>query len=107
MPFDSIGIIGAGAWGAALATVAARAGRAVTLYARDASHAAHIAKVRENPRLPGIKLAAGITVTNDIAAACRTDLILIVTPAQHLRAAVNAVAPHLHAHTPVIACAKG
>src|SRR6185312_2989183 len=93
MLFNSFAIIGAGAWGTALATVAARAGRAVTLYARDAAHAAHISKARENPRLSGIKLAADIT--------------LIVTPAQHLRGAVNAVAPHSRARTPIIACAKG
>src|ERR1700759_1538273 len=107
MPFNSIGIIGAGAWGTALATVAARAGRTATLYARDASHPAHIAKARENPRLPGIKLAADIIVTNDIAAACRAEIILIATPAQHLRGAVNAIAPHLKSRVPVIACAKG
>jgi glycerol-3-phosphate dehydrogenase (NAD(P)+) len=107
MPFNSIGIIGAGAWGTALALVAARAGRAATLYARDASHAARIAKGRENPRLPGIRLAADIVVTDDIASACRADIILIATPAQHLRAAVNAIAPHLRARVPVIACAKG
>src|SRR6202012_1477621 len=100
---NSVAVIGAGAWGTALASVAARAGRDVTLYARDASHAAHIAKARENPRLPGGKLGAGIAITNDIAAACRADAILIVTPAQHLRAAVNATAPHLRAQTPVIA----
>jgi glycerol-3-phosphate dehydrogenase (NAD(P)+) len=107
MPLNSIGIIGAGAWGTALAAVAARAGRAVTLYARDASHATHIAKARENPRLAGVKLPSGINVTNDVAAACRADIILVVTPAQHLRAAINAIAPHLRAQTPVIACAKG
>jgi glycerol-3-phosphate dehydrogenase (NAD(P)+) len=105
--FNSIAIIGAGAWGTALAAVAARAGRTVTLYARDAAHAAHILSARENPRLPGIKLAADITVTNDIARACRADVLLVATPAQHLRAAVNAIAPHLRASTPVIACAKG
>jgi glycerol-3-phosphate dehydrogenase (NAD(P)+) len=107
MPLNSIAIIGAGAWGTALATVAARAGRAVALYARDAGHAAHINSARENPRLPGIKLAAGIDVTNDIAAACRADIVLIATPAQHLRGAVNAIAAHLTARVPVIACAKG
>ena len=107
MPFDSIGIIGAGAWGTALATVAARAGRSATLYARDAAHAAHIEKARENPRLPGIKLAKDIAITNDVAAACRADIIIVATPAQHLRGAVNAIAPHLTAHAPVIACAKG
>src|SRR5262249_34018337 len=107
MPFNSIGIIGAGAWGTALATVAARAGRAVTLYARDAAHAAHIKSARENPRLPGIKLAAEIDITHDIAAAGRADIILIATPAQHLRAAVDTIASHLKAHVPVIACTKG
>jgi len=107
MPFNSIGIIGAGAWGTALATVAARAGRSVTLYARDASHAARIASARENPRLPGIKLVADINVSNDIARACGADIILIATPAQHLRAAINAIARHLSARVPVIAGAKG
>jgi glycerol-3-phosphate dehydrogenase (NAD(P)+) len=107
VPLNSIGIIGAGAWGTALALIAARAGRAVTLYARDTAHAVRIHTARENPRLPGIKLATEIVVTNDIVAACRADIILIVTPAQHLRAAINAVAPHLKARTPVIACAKG
>jgi glycerol-3-phosphate dehydrogenase (NAD(P)+) len=107
MPFNSVTIIGAGAWGTALALVAARAGRAVMLYVRDASHAARIGSARENPRLPGIKLPTDIAITNDIAAACRADIILIATPAQHLRAAVNAIAPHLRARVPVIACAKG
>lgn len=105
--FNSVSVIGAGAWGTALADVAARAGRKVTLYARDAAHAARIAATRENPRLPGTKLAAAIAVTNDLALAGSTDIILIATPAQHLRAAVNSLAPHLHEATPVIACAKG
>jgi glycerol-3-phosphate dehydrogenase (NAD(P)+) len=103
----SVAVIGAGAWGTALALVAARAGRTAMLYARDASHAAHIASARENPRLPGIKFSTDIVVTNDIASACRTDIMLIATPAQHLRAAVNAIAPHLKSRVPVIACAKG
>jgi glycerol-3-phosphate dehydrogenase (NAD(P)+) len=105
--FQSVAIIGAGAWGTALATVAARAGRDVTLYARDAAHASRIEQARENPRLPGVKLAAGITVTNDLALAATADIVLVATPAQHLRGAVNALAPHLRKDTPVIACAKG
>jgi glycerol-3-phosphate dehydrogenase (NAD(P)+) len=105
--FNSVAIIGAGAWGTALATVAARAGRRVTLYARDAAHAARIGSTRENPRLPGTKLAPEIVVTSDLALAKAGDIILIATPAQHLRAAANAVAPYLRNDTPVIACAKG
>jgi glycerol-3-phosphate dehydrogenase (NAD(P)+) len=105
--FNSVAVIGAGAWGTALASVAARAGRSVTLYARDAGHAKRIATTRENPRLPGIELAEEIAVTNDLAQAERADIILVVTPAQHLRAATNAIAAHLRESTPVIACAKG
>jgi glycerol-3-phosphate dehydrogenase (NAD(P)+) len=107
VPFSSISVIGAGAWGTALADVAARAGRSVRLYARDAAHAARIASTRENPRLPGTRLAAEISVTNDLAPAGSADIILIATPAQHLRAAVSHLAPHLRNDTPVIACAKG
>jgi glycerol-3-phosphate dehydrogenase (NAD(P)+) len=105
--FQSVSVIGAGAWGTALASVAARAGRDVALYARDATHAARILSLRENPRLPGIKLAADIAITNDLALAGRADIILIATPAQHLRGAVNTLAPHLRKAAPVIACAKG
>jgi glycerol-3-phosphate dehydrogenase (NAD(P)+) len=105
--FNSVAVIGAGAWGTALAGVAARAGRDVVLYARDAAHAAHIISARENPRLPGVRLVADITVTTDLALAVSADIILIATPAQHLRGAVNALAPHLAKGAPIIACAKG
>jgi glycerol-3-phosphate dehydrogenase (NAD(P)+) len=105
--FNSVAVIGAGAWGTALAGVAARAGRDVILYARNAAAAAQMAAIRENPRLSGVKLDARIGVTSDIAAAARADIILLATPAQNLREAVTALASHLAAATPVIACAKG
>ena len=105
--YNSVAVIGAGAWGTALAGVAARAGRAVTLYARDAADAAEIARTRVNAKLPEIRLDASVGVTSDIAIAARADIILIATPAQQLRAAVAALAPHLAKATPVIATAKG
>ncbi|MCP3462044.1 NAD(P)H-dependent glycerol-3-phosphate dehydrogenase [Bradyrhizobium sp. CCGUVB23] len=104
---QSVAVFGAGAWGTALATVAARAGRTVTLCARNSEHAGRIASSRENPRLPGVKLAPDIVVTSELALAARADMLLIVTPAQHLRGAVNTLAPHLTKPTPVVACAKG
>ncbi len=107
MPFNSIGIIGAGAWGTALATVAARAGREVMLYARDLRHAAEISENRENPKLPGISLSPDIAVTNAIGLATSADIVLIATPAQHLRAAMSDIPHRLRRGTPVIACAKG
>ena len=105
--FKSVAVIGAGAWGTALAGVAARAGREVVLYARDAAGAAQIAATRKNPKLPDVLLDASVGVTSDIALAARADIIVIATPAQNLREAVAALAPHLARATPVIASAKG
>jgi len=106
-PFKTVAVIGAGAWGTALAGVAARAGREVVLYARNAATAAEIATTRSNPKLPGARLDASVTVTDDIAVAAAADVVLIATPAQNLREAVAALTPHLAATKPVIACAKG
>jgi glycerol-3-phosphate dehydrogenase (NAD(P)+) len=105
--FHSVAVIGAGAWGTALATVAARAGRTVTLWARNAEHADRIASTRDNPRLPGVRLAPEIVVTSELSLAARADMLLIATPAQHLRGAVNTLASHVTKPVPVIACAKG
>jgi glycerol-3-phosphate dehydrogenase (NAD(P)+) len=105
--FNSVAVIGAGAWGTALAGVAARAGRDAVLYARDAAAAEQMTATRENPRLPGVSLDARIAVTADLARAARADIIVLAVPAQNLREAVGALAPHLAAATPVIACAKG
>jgi glycerol-3-phosphate dehydrogenase (NAD(P)+) len=105
--FNSVAVFGAGAWGTALAGIAARAGRDVILHARDAAAAALMAATRENPRLPGASLDARITVTSELAHAGRADIILLAVPAQNLREATTALAPYLAAATPVIACAKG
>jgi glycerol-3-phosphate dehydrogenase (NAD(P)+) len=105
--FNRVSVIGAGAWGTALAALAARAGRDVVLCARNSAAAAEIAATRTNPKLSGMKLDATIQVTDDIEFAAGADIILIATPAQNLRAAVATLAPHLAKATPVIACAKG
>lgn len=105
--FDSVAVIGAGAYGTALACATTRAGRQVTLYARNAETAAQMKATRQNPKLPGISLDAGINITADMAEAARADIILLATPAQHLREAATALAPLLKPSTPVVACAKG
>jgi glycerol-3-phosphate dehydrogenase (NAD(P)+) len=105
--YQSISVIGAGAWGTALANAAARAGRDITLYARDASAADAMSRTRENPRLPGIQIAKSISITGDLAHAAKSEALLLVTPAQSLRQAASALAPHLAKGTPVIVCAKG
>jgi glycerol-3-phosphate dehydrogenase (NAD(P)+) len=105
--FTSVAVVGAGAWGTALAGVAARAGRDVVLCARSADVAAAIASTRSNPKLPGIALHASIEVTGDIKRAASASVVLIATPAQNLRAAVTALSPHLTNGVPLVACAKG
>jgi len=104
---QTISVVGAGAWGTALANAAARAGRDVVLYARDSAVAEKISQTRENPKLPGIQLAKAVSVTSDLARAGQANAVLLVTPAQSLRQAATALAPHLAAGTPVIVCAKG
>jgi glycerol-3-phosphate dehydrogenase (NAD(P)+) len=104
---NRVSVIGAGAWGTALASAAVRAGREVTLYARDPKIAAAISATRENPRLPGIPVDRSIAVTHDIATAGRADIMVIAVPAQNSRATIAALASHLAAGTPVITSAKG
>jgi glycerol-3-phosphate dehydrogenase (NAD(P)+) len=105
--FNTISVIGAGAWGTALANASARAGRTVTLIGRDAAALGTMKQGGENPRLPGIKLDPSIQVTDNLADGAKADILLLVTPAQSLREAMTALAPHVAAGTPVVICAKG
>jgi glycerol-3-phosphate dehydrogenase (NAD(P)+) len=103
-----ISVIGAGAWGTALANAVARLHPSVTLYARDPAIVAEIAKDGTNSKyLPGIPVVPEITPTSSIDKAAEAELILLVVPTQSLRAAVRELAPHLGAAVPLIACAKG
>jgi len=106
-PGNSVGVIGAGAYGTALACAVARAGRDVVLYVRGAENAAQMKATRKNPKLPGVILDERIGITAEFAIAARADVILMATPAQNLREAAVALAPLLRPETPVVACAKG
>jgi len=107
MSFEHIAVIGAGAWGTALASVIARAGRNVLLLTRDRTSADALAERRESLRLPGLHLdeRIGVSALNEDVG--RYDAILLAVPAQLLRDAARAIAPQLRRDTPVIACAKG
>ncbi|MDB5374810.1 MAG: Glycerol-3-phosphate dehydrogenase [Belnapia sp.] len=105
-----IAILGAGAWGTALAVQAARAGLAVSLWARDAGRAAAMAATRENARhLPGVTLAPGIIPTGDLAALAGAEFILLAIPAQHLRGILARLPPPLPGQgtPPLVIAAKG
>jgi glycerol-3-phosphate dehydrogenase (NAD(P)+) len=107
MGFKHIAVIGAGAWGTALALTCARAGRQVTLWEHDAANVAQLKAKRESAFLPGVRLDDGIALATDLGDAARADAILLVVPAQHVRAVAAALAPLLAAQTPLIVCAKG
>jgi glycerol-3-phosphate dehydrogenase (NAD(P)+) len=101
-------VIGAGAWGTALAGVLIRAGRDVLIWARTPEIAATINSTHANPLyLPDMRLDPRISATSDIAAAASCDAVLLVTPSQHLRAIGALLDRHLTARTPVVICAKG
>ena len=87
---SDVTVIGAGAWGTALAIQAARAGARVRLWARDPSRAAEIAARRESPRLPGLRLTDQVTVIHDLSHV--TGIALLAVPMQHLRARAGAAA---------------
>lgn len=105
---DHIGVAGAGAWGTALALVAARAGRRVTLLARRPEQAAEIDQARENRTyLPGIVLPESIAVAAEPAALRDVDALLLVMPAQHLRETCLGFADAVPPRCPLVICAKG
>ena len=99
-----IGVVGGGAWGTALACLARRAGRDVTLWSRDPAISKAIATERANPvYLPGMPLEAGIQAAASLDALAACDVLLLVSPAQ----AVRELAHRLPGDSPVVICAKG
>jgi glycerol-3-phosphate dehydrogenase (NAD(P)+) len=108
MPRRIVGIVGAGAWGTALANVVASTGRDVALWTRSAAQAQTLAAQRSNPDvLPGVALHDRIrptTVLDDLATA---RFVLLATPAQTTRDVTTALAAALPPGTPLVLCAKG
>lgn len=106
---NNISVIGAGAWGTALAQVFAGAGRAVTLYTRTASLAETIRRTRENDTyLSGIQLHEKIKAeANLTASVAGADIVVLVTPTQFVRTALEQLKPHLPQKVLLVNAAKG
>ncbi|WP_254601110.1 NAD(P)H-dependent glycerol-3-phosphate dehydrogenase [Caulobacter sp. S45] len=108
MGVRTLGVIGAGAWGTALAQVGSRAGLQVRLWAHEPDVAEAMARTRENPAyLPGVRLEDTVTATGRPADLASADLILAACPAQHMRSTLTTFARHLSPGAPVVLCAKG
>lgn len=104
-----IGVIGAGAFGTALACVIRRSGHDVVLWAREPDVVEWINRDRMNPIfLRGVPLIPGIVATTDLAAAAEdAEFLLLAPPAQHVRGVTNRLRPFFKPGTPVVTCSKG
>lgn len=102
-----IGVLGAGAWGTALALAGHQAGRKITLWVREADILADIRQGRENRFLPGIALPKDIVATGELGEAAAADAILLVIPAQVLHGFAQMLHPYIGEGAPVVLCAKG
>ena len=104
----NIAVLGAGAWGTALAIHAARQNNPTVMWSRTAEQAAALQKERENRRyLAGRDFPDGLVVSSDCADLGGSDCLILAVPAQHLRGVLTQVLPQLKKSLPLILCAKG
>lgn len=100
-----IGVVGGGAWGTALAQVAACGGEDVLLWALEPEVAESIAATAENALfLPGVKLSQSLRATSDLGDLASCEALLVVTPAQHTRAVLRQLDA---SGKPLLLCSKG
>lgn len=105
----SIGVVGGGAWGTAIAQSQAVQGRNVLLWAREEDVVNAINVAHENkPFLSGIALHEGLKATSDSAQIMQQDIVVMVTPAQYLRASLETLKAHLkNVRQPIVIASKG
>lgn len=103
-----VAVLGAGAFGTALALVAHRAGRDVTLWGQDGEKLQAIRAQGENvTHLRGVDIPPDIALTSDLAACRGADLVLLAVPAQATRAVAIMLGADATIDGIVVACGKG
>ncbi len=105
--YSRIAVMGAGAWGSALALTALTAGRQTQLWVREAEVLESIRETRRNPFLPGVEMPEGLRATSDLKEAAQAEALLLAVPAQVLGDFVGRIANLLSLGTPLVICAKG
>jgi glycerol-3-phosphate dehydrogenase (NAD(P)+) len=104
----SVGIIGAGAWGTALAAAAVRGGSQAIIWCREPVVAKDIARHHENKRmLPGYTLPEEVIATTDLETACKANIIVMATPAQYFREVSMQIEPFVSEDSYVVIASKG
>jgi glycerol-3-phosphate dehydrogenase (NAD(P)+) len=108
MALQSVGIVGAGAWGTALAITSRRAGRDVLIWAYEQETLADINRHHRNEvYLPGVGIDKAIEATARLNEVATCDFLLMATPAQHVRKIAGELAPYLKERQPLVLCSKG
>lgn len=100
-------VIGAGAWGTALATLLCRNGHDTTLWCRTPERAEEMAATRVNSRLPQAALPAGLKFSADPACVSGCDMVAIACPSFPIRAVCRTVAPYLDKDAAMVSVTKG
>lgn len=108
MKFETISVIGGGAWGTALAQTASQTGKRVVLWAREPDVVADINERHVNRAfLPGVSLDPTLRATADLDEAAQADAVLMVAPAQHMRAVAQGLSRRFADGKPLVICCKG
>lgn len=103
-----IGVVGAGAWGTALAQLAAKAGGQVTLWARENDVVTSINERHENEMfLEGVELSQNVLATTSLADIAGSDFVFMVVPAQFVRPVLTELKDHISDNAAIVLCAKG
>ena len=100
-------VIGAGAWGTALATLLCRNGHDTTLWCRTPERAEEMTATRVNPRLPQAALPEGLKFSADPACVSGCDIVVIACPSFPIRTVCRTVAPYLNRDTVMVSVTKG
>lgn len=105
---QTIGVIGAGAWGTALAQLLSKNGRDVVIQAREPEVVEAINERHENtPFLAGLSLDERLKATQSLSEVAERDILLMVTPAQHFRSTLTHIKGKIPQDKPVVICSKG
>lgn len=104
----SIGVLGAGTWGTALARILSNAGHNVTVWSALENEVVELATTRQHPNLPGMQIPEKITFTGDIqeAVSCK-DILLFAVPSTFVRSTAKAAAPFIPEGQIIVDVAKG